>query len=81
MLRLTVNTKRAPVEVLREARRFFGEGGLGLTPSQAEAGVSFEGAGGYVTVRFEPNAAGETIVDLSTREHEWAVRRFAREIA
>ena len=80
MLRLTVTTKRTPVEVMREARRFFGREGFGLQPSIVDNGLSFTGGGGFVTIAlFDEN--GKTLVDLSSREFDDPVKRFAREIA
>lgn len=80
MLRLTVTTKHTPTEVMRRARAFFGVGGLGLEPSDVAAGVSFSGAGGFVTLALA-DEDGSTVVDISTREFDQPVRRFAREIA
>ncbi len=79
MLRLTVTTKHTPTEIMRRARSFFGEGGLGLAPSDGAAGISFTGAGGFVTIALA-DENGKTVVDLSTREFDEQVRRFARQI-
>jgi hypothetical protein len=78
MLRLTVNTKKSPTEVTEEARRRFAEG-LGLRAEEANLGITFSGAGGYVTLVFESQDGG-TLVDISTSEFEDAVRKFAGEI-
>lgn len=79
MLRLTVNTKKSQAEVLSEAARHFGDGGLGLQGEEADGRVTFSGAGGYVTVAFE-SEDGKTVVDISSREFDEPVRKFARKI-
>jgi hypothetical protein len=79
MLRLTVTSKHPPAEIMRRARAFFGAGGVGLEPSDGATGISFTGAGGFVTVVLA-DEDGKTLVDLSTREFDHQVRRFARAI-
>lgn len=80
MLRLTVNTKKSQDEVLREAEKHFGDRGLGLQAEEADERVTFTGAGGYVTVAFE-HEDGKTVVDISSREFDDPVRKFARKIS
>ncbi|MDA1003002.1 MAG: hypothetical protein O3B31_06595 [Chloroflexi bacterium] len=79
MLRLAVNTKKSPEEVMREAHQQFGKHGLGLEVNEAGGRVTFSGAGGYVTIAFE-NDGGKTVVDISSREFDEPVRKFARKL-
>lgn len=82
MLRMSVGTKLSIEETLDRARRFFGPGGLGLEArEQSPCCITFEGGGGYVTVTIEgQGAGGKNEVVLETREWEYDVRQFARDI-
>ena len=79
MLRLTVNTDRPVTDVMSAARRYFGGLGLGAGAT-ADGGIVFKGAGGFITLMLA-NQDGRTVVDISTRQFEPAVRTFARELA
>lgn len=79
MARYGVYTKLDPEEVIRRAVDFFGEGGLGLTVTeQGSCCATFEG-GGHVAVYV--NAGEKTEVELVTREWDYDVKRFMRDIA
>lgn len=78
MLRLTVETRKSQPEVMEEARRHFAEG-LGLETEETASGMTFSGAGGYVTLAFDSQDGG-TAIDITTSEFEDLVRSFARQI-
>jgi len=72
-------TKLDPEQVIRRAVDFFGEGGFGLTVTeQALCCATFEGGGGHVVISV--NAGEKTEVELVTREWDYDVRRFMRDI-
>jgi hypothetical protein len=76
----SVETKLSPEEAIERARAYFGEGGLGLElTEQNPCCVYFEGGGGHVSVTA---VMGEkkTTVELETREWDYHVKRFMREI-
>jgi hypothetical protein len=80
MARYGVYTKLDPEEVIRRAVDFFGEGGLGLTVTeQGSCCATFEGGGGHVSVTV--NVGDKTEVELVTREWDYDVKRFMRDIA
>jgi hypothetical protein len=76
-----VHTRLSPEKTIERAIETFGPGGLGLEVSQENpCCVTFEGGGGHVTV----TASGEgkeTTAELETREWDYHVRKFMREIA
>jgi hypothetical protein len=81
MARYSVQTKWSPEEAVQKATAYFGAGGLGLeVVEQNPCCVSFQGAGGHV---FVTAVAGKkkTTVELETREWDYHVKRFMREIA
>jgi hypothetical protein len=76
----SVETKLGPEEAIGTARAYFGEGGLGLeAEDQGPSCVAFEGGGGFVVVTAD---AGErrTTVHVETREWDYQVKRFLRDI-
>jgi hypothetical protein len=80
MARYGVYAKLDPEEVIRRAVDFFGEGGLGLTVTeQGSCCATFEGGGGHVSVTV--NVGDKTEVELVTREWDYDVKRFMRDIA
>ena len=79
MLGLTVNTDRPVPDVMSAARRYFGGLGLGADAT-ADGAMVFKGAGGFITLMLA-NQDGRTVVDMSTRQYEPALRTFARELA
>jgi len=81
MARYSVETKLGAEEAIEKATAYFGEGGLGLAVvQQGPCCVSFEGGGGHVYVTA---VTGEkmTTLDLETREWDYHVKRFMREVA
>jgi hypothetical protein len=77
----SVRTRLSPDQVIERAVLAFGPEGLGLEISERDACcVTFLGGGGHITIT---PAAGEgrTTVDLETREWDYHVKRFMREIA
>jgi hypothetical protein len=83
MARYSVKTKLSPEDAIKKAKAYFGEGGLGLEMSeQNPCCVYFEGGGGHVTVTAGAvEGKKETTVTLETREWDYQVKRFMREIA
>lgn len=80
MARYGISTKQDPEEVIRRAVGFFGDGGLGLeVTGQGACCATFEGGGGHVDISI--TAGDETEVELTTREYDYDVKRFMREIA
>jgi hypothetical protein len=81
MLTLEVKTKLSQEEIMDRAKRYFGEGGLGLhLKDENPQCVNFEGGGGYVSATV-CEEGGETRVDLVTQEWEYQVKEFASKIA
>jgi hypothetical protein len=83
MARYSVKTKLSPEEAIKKATAYFGEGGLGLEMvEQDPCCVSFTGGGGHVSVTAGAvEGKKETTVTLETREWDYHVKRFMREIA
>ncbi|NIO72563.1 MAG: hypothetical protein GTN71_26970 [Anaerolineae bacterium] len=83
MARYSVKTKLSPEDAIKKAKAYFGEGGLGLEMSeQNPCCVYFEGGGGHVTVTVGAvEGKKETTATLETREWDYQVKRFMREIA
>jgi hypothetical protein len=74
-MRYQVTTTLTPREALEQALADFGPGGLGLQiTSQTNLSLGFQGGGGYIAVSAQPGA--KTIVELETREWDYAVQRF-----
>jgi len=75
------STKLNPSEIIEEAAKFFGPGGLGLQiTGRDDCCITFEGGGGHVSVS---TVSGEkrTEVELAAREWDYDVRRFMGKIA
>jgi len=80
MLNLAVKTKLSPEEAVKRAVEFFGPGGYGMEiKEQSESCAYFEGAGGGVDVTACAEEKG-TSVELASREWDYQVREFARNI-
>ncbi len=80
MPRYGVETKLSPEEAIKAAVACFGEGGLGLkAEEQGPCCVYFEGGGGFVRVTASQEAE-RTTVDLETREWDYHVKRFVRQV-
>jgi hypothetical protein len=76
MLRLECRSKLSPEEVIEELKRFFAEGGLGLSLKEATPGcVTFEGGGGYITASLCQEGR-ETRLDMVTQEWDYHVKQF-----
>ena len=74
-MRYQVTTTLTPRAALEQALADFGPGGLGLQiTSQTNLSLGFQGGGGYIAVSAQPGA--KTIVELETREWDYAVQRF-----
>lgn len=71
-----------PGEVLEEAIRYFGPGGLGLQITEhTAAAVNFVGGGGDIDVEIESTAPDEhTSVEVRTAEWCYHARRFLDQI-
>jgi hypothetical protein len=77
----SVKTKLSPEETVEQAIETFGPGGLGLeTERENPCCVTFEGGGGHVTVTAS-REGDETTAELETREWDYHVQKFMREIA
>ena len=77
----TVRTRLHPDEAVQRALAFFGEGGLGLAMERQEpCCLYFVGGGGHVQVTVKEGEK-QTEVDLLTREWDYQVKQFMREIA
>jgi hypothetical protein len=81
MARYSVETKLSVEKAVQRAAAYFGPEGLGLAVIEHDpCCVYLEGGGGHVRVTA---SAGEktTTLDLETREWDYHVRRFMREVA
>ena len=79
MARFGKKTSLKPSEVIEKAVGFFGNGGIGLKiVERADEIICFEGGGGHVTITLCLNE--KTDVDLETREWDYQVIQFMREI-
>ena len=79
--RYSVETKLSTEEAIKKATAFFGEGGLGLEMTeQNPCCLYFEGGGGHVLVTASEGEKKKTTVVLETREWDYQVRQFMREI-
>ena len=74
-----VKTKLSPEEAIEKAVAYFGEEGLGLEiTSRNDNCVNFRGGGGHVDII---TCSGEkTEVELETREWDYHVRGFMKDI-
>ena len=80
MLNLKCKTKLSQEDVVKQTKRFCGEGGLGLKlTEETPQCLTFEGGGGFVTVTSCPEE-GQTRVDLVTQEWDYQVKRFASDL-
>ncbi len=77
MLNLERKTKLPQEDIIKRAKRFFGEGGLGLKlAEETPQCLTFEGGGGFVTVTL-CSEEEQTRVDLVTQEWDFQVKQFA----
>lgn len=78
-MRYEVTTALTPQEALERALVHFGPQGAGLDiTSRDEAGIVFEGGGGYVAVTAQPGK--KTVLELETREWDQIVLQFMRQV-
>ena len=80
MASYSVETKLSPDQAMEKAVAYFGPGGVGLeVTEQGDCCASFVGGGGHVRVTV---AAGDprTTVALETREWDYDVRQFMRQV-
>lgn len=76
MIRITKQTRLKTEDIIKRASTFFGKGGEALEEKQRNlCCISFEGAGGYVTVSVIEEDKYRTI-DVETREFEYQAKRF-----
>ena len=74
-------TRQTPEKAIQEATAFFGEGGLGLDiVEQSPCCVSFQGGGGHIAITANTRDK-ETTLELETREWDYPVQQFMRQIA
>lgn len=75
-MRYAVETTLVPAEVIKRAKDYFGEGGIGLTLEQeTEDTLYFTGGGGSVAISV---ASGpRTSVEFVEREWEYQMKQFA----
>ncbi len=80
MLKIATTTKLSPEEAVKRAVDFFGPGGYGLEVKNQESNcASFAGGGGGVEVTACAEEKG-TSVELESREWDFQVREFIRQI-
>lgn len=76
MMRISKHTQLKPADVIERASRFFGGDGEGLDETQrTPCCISFEGAGGYLTVSVA-DEENRRSVDIETREFEYPAKKF-----
>jgi hypothetical protein len=76
MIRIAKNTRLTPEEIIEKASGFFGSAGEGLEEKERGMScISFEGAGGYVTVSVA-DQDGRRMVDVESREFEYQTKGF-----
>lgn len=77
----SVETRLSPERGIESALAYFGASGLGLELAEQDlCCVTFEGGGGHVTVTASAGEKKLTTVRLETREWDYHVKRFMREI-
>ena len=80
MLKIATNTKLSPEDAIKHAVEFFGPGGYGLqVKEQSPECAYFEGGGGGVEVAACAEGKG-TSVELISREWDYQVKEFVREV-
>jgi hypothetical protein len=77
MINLEIRTKLTQDEVIKQLKKFFGKGGLGLNITEEEAQcLTFEGGGGYVTASI-CSEEEKTRINLVAQEWDQQVKKFA----
>jgi len=80
MARYGTESKLSPAKVTEKAIQFFGPDGVGLeVKDQGENCVLFEGGGGHVFFQACEKGGGSEL-DLETREWDYQVKQFMRNI-
>jgi hypothetical protein len=80
MIRIAKQTKLEPNDIIERASKFFGDDGEKLQEKERNTCcITFEGAGGYVTVSVADEDKFRT-VDVETREFEYQVKQFLEKI-
>jgi hypothetical protein len=80
MLTMEATIKLSQQEMIDRLKSYFGADGLGLKLVRDEAGfLAFEGGGGHVTGTLCMQK-GLTLAVIETREWEFDVRRFVRDL-
>jgi hypothetical protein len=75
----SVETELSTDEAIQKAVKYFGPGGLGLRlVDQESCCADFEGGGGHVSVRAITDET--TTVNLETREWDYHVKQFMRQL-
>ena len=79
-MRYEVTTKLSPQQAIAYAKDYFGPQGVGLEViDEEEASVTLQGGGGHVFVIACPGAK-KTTLELETREWDYPVRQFMRQL-
>ncbi len=80
MIRIARQTRLKPAEIINRASDYFGAGGEALEEKERNpCCISFEGAGGYVTVSVVAEDSRCT-VDVESREFEYQARQFLKKL-
>ena len=80
MIRIAKSTRLKSAEVIEKASIYFGKQGEGLEEKERnKCCVSFEGAGGYVSVSVV-DEDHRRMVDVESREFEYQAKRFLNTI-
>jgi hypothetical protein len=80
MARYGVKTNKSAQEIIEQAVDFFGENGVGLEiTDRGSCCATFEGGGGHVSLTV--TEGDKTEVELVTREWDYQVKQFMRQIA
>jgi hypothetical protein len=79
MARYGVQTRLSPEEIIQKAMAFFGKDGVGLEiTDQSPCCVTFQGGGDQVSLTVSQGE--KTEVELVTREWDYDVKQFMRQI-
>ena len=80
-MRYEVTTKLSPQQAIAYAKDYFGPQGVGLEViDEEEASVILQGGGGHVSVVVCPGGKKTTLA-LETREWDYPVRQFMRQLS
>lgn len=80
MIHISKKTAKSRRTLKKQIDRYFGKNGLGLHPVAPRCACAcFEGGGGYVIVDIL-DQQNSRIIDIQSREWEYAAERFMRMI-